>query len=61
MLAAEDEDIAQVFVSAERPEVGQANPNLYVLSPFGVQPYRRSLEPWTIVPHAIYPPSGAWA
>lgn len=60
MGAADHEDLSCVFVCAEKPEPGQENPNLYTLSPLGVQSYRHSLEPWTIVPHAMFPPSGAW-
>jgi hypothetical protein len=60
MSAADNEDLACVFVCAEQPEPGQENPNLYTLSPLGVQSYRHTLEPWTIVSHAIFPPSGAW-
>jgi hypothetical protein len=60
MAAAEHEDLSCVFVCAEQPEPGQENPNLYTLSPLGVQWYRHTIEPWTIVPHAIFPPSGAW-
>ena len=48
------------LVSAAKPEHGHDDQNLYVLSPLDEQSYLQALEPWTIVPHAIYPPSGAW-
>lgn len=60
MAAADHEDLSCVFVCAEKPEPGQENPNLYTLAPLGVQSYRHTIEPWTIVSHAIFPPSGAW-
>lgn len=58
--AADDEDLAHVFVSADEPEQGRDDPNLVVLSPLDEASYKQSFEPWTITPHAIYPPSGAW-
>ncbi len=60
MSAADQEDLSCVFICSEKPELGRENPNVYALSPLGVHLYRHSLEPWTVVSHAIVPSSGAW-
>jgi hypothetical protein len=60
LAAADAEDLARVFISAAEPKHGADDPDLYVLAPLDEHTYLRALEPWTIVPHAIYPPSGEW-
>jgi hypothetical protein len=58
--AADEEDLARVFVVADRPTGRPDDPNLFVLAPLDEATYKSSLEPWTITPHAIFPRSGRW-
>jgi hypothetical protein len=58
--AADDDELARVFISADTPTGSAEDPNLFVLAPLDEQTYKQTFEPWTITPHAIYPPSGRW-
>jgi hypothetical protein len=60
--AADDQDLARVFVSVVDPDDERWDFSHYVLSPLNVDTYLHPgpTDSWPIVPHAIYPPSGAW-
>jgi len=62
LAAAYDHDLERVFISVADPQDSEPDEGHYVLSPFTVESYTRTrpTEAWPIVPHAIYPPSGAW-
>jgi hypothetical protein len=59
---ADDRDLERVFVSMVDPHDERWGESQYVLSPLSVDSYShpRARDAWAIVPHAIYPPSGAW-
>ena len=60
--AADDQDLVRVFVSVVDPYDERWDESQYVLSPLNVDSYTHPgpTDAWPIVPHAIYPPSGAW-
>jgi hypothetical protein len=59
---ADDQDLERVFISPVDPHDERWADNHYALSPLSVDSYTYpgSMDAWPIVPHAIYPPSGAW-
>jgi hypothetical protein len=59
---ADDRDLERVFVSTVDPHDERWEESQYVLSPLSVDSYSHpgARDAWAIVPHAIYPPSGAW-
>jgi hypothetical protein len=60
--AADDQDLERVFLSVVDPDDERWDTGHHVLSPLSVDSYRHPgpMDAWPIVPHAIYPPSGAW-
>jgi hypothetical protein len=62
LAAAEDCDLERVFVSVADPLDSRYDEGQYILSPLTVDSYTHPspTDAWPIVPHAIYPPSGAW-
>jgi hypothetical protein len=60
--AADDRDLERVFVSMVDPHDERWDESQYVLSPLSVDSYTHPgpMDAWPIVPHAIYPSSGAW-
>jgi hypothetical protein len=62
LAAADDRDLERVFISVVDPHDTRHDENLYVLSPLNRDNYTHPgpTDAWPIVPHAIYPPSGAW-
>lgn len=60
--AAEDRDLERVFVAVVAPEDSGWEDNLYVLAPLSLDSYLHAsaTDAWSIVPHALYPASGAW-
>jgi hypothetical protein len=60
--AADEQDLARVFVSVVDPYDERWEYSHYVLSPLNVDSYLHPgpTDAWPIVPHAVYPPSGAW-
>lgn len=58
--AADDQDLERVFISVADPRTNHDAEAHYVLSPLTAGSYAAAPEPWTILPHAMYPPSGRW-
>jgi hypothetical protein len=56
------EDLERAFVAVVDPQDCRWDDNLYVLAPLSVDSYLHSppTDAWSIVPHALYPASGAW-
>jgi hypothetical protein len=58
--AADDQDLECVFVSVSDPRTDHDAEAHYVLSPLTADSYAAAPGAWTILPHAMYPPSGRW-
>lgn len=58
--AADAEDLERVFISVADPRTNRDPAAHYVLSPLDADSYAAAAEAWTILPHAMYPPSGRW-
>ena len=58
--ASDDHDLERVFISVADPRTDHAVGVHYVLSPLTADSYAAASDAWTILPHAMYPPSGRW-